>query len=207
MNVVLGIAAYLVISMVLATLVTGCASFEPGSPEARALIIEKQEEKKAETVEQTLEIIPDWFSELPTSDAAIYTVGTGVSPNLQLSVDKGMLNAKRSLADRLKGLMSSKSKLFVAEQGQGDATIATTEAEQVTTNLIAEVNVSGYSVKESLIHPEGPRYRSFVLLEYPVGKLNRIQLDTLRKPQDDEREQRADDAHKELERDVEAQQL
>ena len=203
MNIVLAITAYIALSF----LISGCASHSPGSPEAQALIIEQQEEKKTEVVKETLEITPDWFSELPTSDAAIYTAGTGVSPNLQLAVDKGLLNAKRSLADRLKGLMSSKSKLFVAEQGQGDATIATTEAEQVTTNLIAEVNVSGYSVKESLTHPEGPRYRSFVLLEYPVGKLNRIQLDTLRKQQDEESEQRADEAHKELERDVEEQQL
>ena len=202
MNVLAGIGIYLAITFVL-TALQGCATPEPGSPEARALVIEKQETKKAEMVVATLDLTPGWFLEVPRSDNAIYASGTGVSPSLQLAVDKSVLNAKRTLADRLGGLMSSKSKMFIVEQGQGEATVATTESEQVTTNLIAEVNVGGYSVKESETFSEGPRYRSFVLLEYPVGKLNRVQLDTLKKQQQAESEQRADKAHKELQTDIE----
>ena len=202
MNVLAGIGIYLAVTFVVGVLV-GCSTVEPGSPEARAIVIEKQEKKKEEAVTHTLSITPEWFLDVPRTDDAIYASGTVVSPSLQLAVDKSVLNAKRTLADRLQGLMSSKSKMFVVEQGQGEATVATTESEQVTTNLIAEVNVGGYSVKESETFPEGPRYRSFVLLEYPVGKLNRVQLDTLKKQQQAESEQRADKAHKELQTDIE----
>ena len=202
MNVLAGIGIYLAVTFVL-TALQGCATPEPGSPEARALVIEKEETKRAETVTATLRVTPDWFLEVPRSDNAIYASGTGVSPSLQLSVDKSVLNAKRTLADRLGGLMSSKSKMFIVEQGQGEATMATTESEQVTSNLIAEVNVGGYAVKESETHAEGSRYRSFVLLEYPVGKLNRIQIDTLRKQQQAESEHRADQAHKDLQTEIE----
>ena len=202
MNVLAGIGIYLAVTFVLGAL-QGCSTVEPGSPEARAIVIEKEEKKKEEAVTHTLSITPEWFLEVPRTDDAIYASGTGVSPSLQLAVDKSVLNAKRTLADRLQGLMSSKSKMFIVEQGQGEATVATTESEQVTTNLIAEVNVGGYSVKESETFPEGPRYRSFVLLEYPVGKLNRVQLDTLKKQQQAESEQRADKAHKELQTDIE----
>ena len=198
MNIVIAIAAYIVLSFA----VGGCASPKPGSPEATALNIKEQEQKKAETVSRTLGITPDWFLKPSISNNAIYTTGTGVSPNLQMSLDKSLINAKRALADRLNGLLSAKSKLFSVEQGQGEATIATTETEQVTTNLISEVNVGGYSIKERETFAEGSRYRSFVLLEYPLGKLNRIQLETLRKQQEAESQHRAERAHKELEKDI-----
>ena len=115
MNIVLAITAYILLSFV----VSGCASLKPGSPEARALVIEQEDKKRAEVVTATLDLTPGWFLEVPRSGNAIYASGTGVSPNLQLSVDKSVLNAKRTLADRLGGLMSSKSKMFVVEQGQG----------------------------------------------------------------------------------------
>jgi hypothetical protein len=206
MNIVLGLAVYVAMSFAISAL-TGCAAPKPGTPEARAVAVEKEEKKKEEQVTHTLSITPDWFLDLPQSDNAIYASGTGVSPSLQLSMDKGVLNAKRTLADRLQGLLSSRSKLFVVEQGQGEATVATTESEQVTSNLIAEVNVGGYTVKESETFSEGPRYRSFVLLEYPVGKLNRVQIDTLRKQQNAASEDKAKDAHRKLEEAIEEKRL
>ena len=206
MNILFGVAVYVAMSFAISAL-TGCATPKPGTPEARAVAVEKEEKKKEEQVTHTLSITPDWFLDLPQSDNAIYASGTGVSPSLQLSMDKGVLNAKRTLADRLQGLLSSRSKLFVDEQGQGEATVATTESEQVTSNLIAEVNVGGYTVKESETFSEGPRYRSFVLLEYPVGKLNRVQIDTLRKQQNAASEDKAKDAHRKLEEAIEEKRL
>ena len=190
MSVVLGIGAYLIISFALSGL-TGCASPEPGSPEAVALNIEKQIEQKQDTVEKTLEKAPKWFFNVPVSVNAIYTSGTGVSPNLQLAVDKSTLNAKRALADRLKGLVSSKTKLFVKETGQYENTSAVTEGEQAIINLIKEVNVSGYKTKEVLTFQQDRHYRTFVLLEYPVGKLNTVQIETLKKQLERESEKRS----------------
>tara|TARA_R110002153_G_scaffold9056_6_gene37861 strand:- start:1990 stop:2604 length:615 start_codon:yes stop_codon:yes gene_type:complete len=201
MSVVLGIGAYLIISFALSGL-TGCASPEPGSPEAVALNIEKQIEQKQDTVEKTLEKAPKWFFNVPVSVNAIYTSGTGVSPNLQLAVDKSTLNAKRALADRLKGLVSSKTKLFVKETGQYENTSAVTEGEQAIINLIKEVNVSGYKTKEVLTFQQDRHYRTFVLLEYPVGKLNTVQIETLKKQLERESKTSANTAFKELNRDI-----
>ena len=201
MSVVLGIGAYLIISFALSGL-TGCASPEPGSPEAVALNIEKQIEQKQDTVEETLKKAPKWFFNVPVSVNAIYTSGTGVSPNLQLAVDKSTLNAKRALADRLKGLVSSKTKLFVKETGQYENTSAVTEGEQAIINLIKEVNVSGYKTKEVLTFQQDRHYRTFVLLEYPIGKLNTVQIETLKKQLERESKTSANTAFKELNRDI-----
>ena len=207
MEIFIQVLVILIIGFISGTFLNGCSTPEVGSPEARAQFIEEQEERRAERVEETLDIAPEWFTELPRSDHAIYTAGTGVSPSLQLSVDKGLLNAKRSLADRLGGLLSSQSKFFVGEAGQSEQTTATTEAEQVISNLIAEVNVSGYTIKETETHPEGGRYRTFILLEYPLGKLNRIQIDTLRRQQRADSKDRSQEAHEELDRNIEEKRL
>ena len=201
MSIVLGIGAYLIISFALSGL-TGCASPEPGSPEAVALNIEKQIEQKQDTDEETLKKAPKWFFNVPISENAIYTSGTGVSPNLQLAVDKSTLNAKRALADRLKGLVSSKTKLFVKETGQYENTSAVTEGERAIINIIKEANVSGYKTKEVLTFQQDRHYRTFVLLEYPVGKLNTVQIETLKKQLERESKTSADTAFKELNRDI-----
>ena len=198
MNILLGIAIYIAISF----LISGCAGPEPGSPEAAALKLEYEIEQKQETVETTLDTAPEWFFEVPVSENAIYTAGTSTSPDLQLAIDKGLLNAKRSLADRLNSLISAKTKLFKKETGQYEQTTTVKEGEQATINLISEVNVAGYTATKIIALKQNTQYRTFVLLEYPIGKLNRVQLETLRQQQDRESAASAKDAFKELEKDI-----
>mgnify|MGYP003659457256 CR=1 FL=1 len=201
MSVLSGIGIYLGVTFILA-LLQGCSTPEPGTPEAMALKVEQNIEQKEETIENTLDITPEWFFKVPISDNAIYTAGTSTSPDLQLAVDKGLLHAKRALADRLNSLVSSKTKLFVKETGQYENTATVTEGEQATINLIAEVNVAGYTAKEILTLQQDTYYRTFVLLEYPIGKLNKVQLETLRKQQKRESAASAKQAFEELEKEL-----
>jgi hypothetical protein len=183
----------------MAIILSGCSQSETPTIQLAKEVLEQKQELKEESVSQTLDQAPDWFFKLPISTNAIYTAGTSTSPDLQLAVDKGVLNAKRALADRLKGLISSKTKLFVKEIGQYQDTTAVKEGEQATINLIKEVNVSGYTVKKIVPLKQDTLYRTFVLLEYPIGKLNTIQLETLRKQQERESANHAKKAFKELE--------
>ena len=183
----------------MAIILSGCSQSETPTIQLAKEVLEQKQELKEESVSQTLDQAPDWFFKLPISANAIYTAGTSTSPDLQLAVDKGVLNAKRALADRLKGLISSKTKLFVKEIGQYQDTTTVKEGEQATINLIKEVNVSGYTVKKIVPLKQDTLYRTFVLLEYPIGKLNTIQLETLRKQQERESANHAKKAFKELE--------
>ena len=190
-------------AMVLAvSFVAGCAAPTPGSPEATYEVQKKKEEAKVEATKQTVEELPDWFINLPRSDHAVYAAGTATSPDVQLAMDKSELNAKRSLADRINSALSSKMKEFIAETGQGEDTVVVTEAERVTTNLITEVNVAGYNRTKSKILAQGRQYRAYVLLEYPVGKANRLLVDQIKKNRVLESKLRASKAFKELEEDI-----
>src|SRR6056300_2114446 len=76
--------------------------------------------------------VPKWymadFSEKKACDTprfgknkdkmCIFGVGTSVSPDLQLAIEKGMMIAKAELADKVKGEMNKKAKIFTTELGK-----------------------------------------------------------------------------------------
>ena len=159
--------------------------------------------ENVEVVKTAVAEIPDWFS-TPIKDEAdaVYSVGTAIGPNLQLSYDRAILNAKRVLADRVDGLMSSKVKAFVAESGQNENKIFTAEAERVVINFMAEVNVAGYSLERTDIQASWGRYRVYVMLKYPLGEANNILMLKLRRKVERDSQRRARDAFRELDEDV-----
>ena len=166
------IGIYLAMPLFIAITTGGCVTAKPGSPEAVAIEQQKMEEERLEVVETTIQGMPEWFTTLPTDTNSVYSAGTAISPDLQLAFDKATLNGKRVLADQINSLISSKMKEFVAEIGQGEDTEVVSEVERVTTNLITEVNVTGYTQSDSKVIQQGSSYRTYVLLQYPIGKAN-----------------------------------
>lgn len=196
MNIVLGILIYITVSF----LIGGCSSTSPGSP---AAFLEKQEarlEARKEMVEETIDDLPSWFVELPKEDGAIHSVGSGTSPDLQFAIDKSILHAKRMLADRIEGRLSSQVKEYLTETGRELAPVAVTDTERVTKNIMREVNVAGYSLKEMEIRPHKTFFRVYVLLMYPVGEANELlELQRQRATALNSRQQ-AEEGYKELDK-------
>ena len=146
-------------------------------------INQKVYEEKVAVVEKQIDETPKWMLSLPTSDDdAFYSAGTAVSSDMQMAIDKSTINAKRTLADRIGGELSSQMKMFVMESGhQGESDVIMLNVEQVTKNIIAEVNVAGYIPGEIKIMSQGTGFRVFTLLKYPVGEANRIMMMQIKK--------------------------
>lgn len=124
-------------------------------------------EYRTEQVKEQLDIMPKWYEKMPESDDAVFAVGTAQTPDLQLSVDIAILSAKTTLADRVDSRLRSQLKLFKKRLGQTDFdSNVVQEFEQATTNLVADADVAGYTVKEQNIVQNGTQYRAYVLLEY-----------------------------------------
>ena len=139
-------------------------------------------QQQIEKVESTSSAIPDWFKELPEDDKMIYSSGTAIAPDLQLSVDIATMNAKTVLADRINGKLDSMTKQFIAKTGTTDLdSQVLNELERVSKNVIASVDVAGYKVKESKIVSNGIQYRVYVLLEYSDEEAQKILLNRLKK--------------------------
>lgn len=133
-------------------------------------------------VEKQVKTIPGWYLTHPKNEISIYSSGTAVTPDMQLSVDIAVLNAKTTLADRINGRLSSKTKNFVSRIGSSDLDAAVAmDIQRVTTNLIADVDVAGYAVEKSEIVQDGPQYRAYVLLAYSDKEANKILVNRLRK--------------------------
>ena len=147
-----------------------------------SIVAKEVYEYKAKAVVDQIDIMPDWFLKPPTKDDAIYSVGTAVSPDLQLTVDIAVLNAKTTLADRINGRVRSQTKTFIAKIGSEETdTSVLSEVEKATKNIIADVDVAGYKVSESSVVANGTQYRAYVLLEYSDKEANKIIMNRLRK--------------------------
>ena len=137
---------------------------------------------QADQANKNADSVPEWMLNTPESDTAFYSAGTAVSSDLQLLIDKANLAAKRTLADRIGGEISSQMKEFVIETGDlYDSDVITLDIEQTTRNVIAQVNVAGYIPSKMEVYPLGRMYRTYVLLEYPVGGANNILVEQIRK--------------------------
>ena len=163
----------------------------PASTEAQTYYGPTLLELQQKVIDENLTQVPDWYVELPEDETSVFSVGSAVSKDLQLAVDKSLLTAKRILADRIDGKLSSKSKEFVSRIGQQETGILVTEIERVTQNVIAEVDVSGYSVKEVVLGRSGHLYRAYTLLEYNMGEANKLLMSRLIKSSSTESRLRA----------------
>jgi len=158
---------------------------------------------KSEQVSKQITNIPDWYLNMPTDEEAIYSSGSAKAPDLQLAVDIAILNAKTVLADRINGKLSSMTKTFVAKIGSSDLdTSVLSEIEKVSKNVVAEVDVAGYSVTKSDVTQDGTQYRAYVLLEYSNEEAIKIMMNRMRKDRMVYSRLRSTEAWKELESQV-----
>ena len=158
---------------------------------------------KTAKVERAVDVIPSWYKKMPTKKGSIFTVGSATAPDLQLAVDIATLNGKVVLADRINGKLKAMTKSWMAKFGQSDVdTRVMSEIEKVTENVIANVDVAGYSPVKTDVSAAGTQFRAFVLLEYSDKEASKIIFNRLRKDRLVYSRLRSTEAWKELDREV-----
>jgi len=186
----------------LAGFVAGCATPKPGSPEAVYKQEKKKEDARVEATQATVVQIPSWMLKPPQDKLSIYAGGTAVSADLQLAMDKSILNAKLTLADSIKGLISSKMKSFMDESGTENDSVLTDEVSKTIINLITESNVAGFKQVDAKVLAQGKKYRAYVLLQYPIGQANKVLVDQVKKDKVLQGKLRKNKAYKDLEEEI-----
>ena len=175
-----------------------------GNVDKEALIDNTTTQGQVAQVQQTNSLVPEWFLNHDEEEGTIFSNGTGAAPDIQLSIDIAVLNAKTVLADRLNGKLSSMTKNYIAKVGQANKDIGLIEElEKTARNLIAEVDVSGYKVSKMEVNPVGTQFRTFVQLEYNEETAEKILMQKLWKKRNKVSKYRAKEAFKELDNKVE----
>ena len=186
----------------LGALLLGACSSNNATLVKRAEVINKHQ---TDAVEKTIAVTPHWFTNIPQEPEAVYSVGTSISGDLQFSVDKAILNAKVALADRINGKLSASQKSFIAETTKttsGTGLGILQENERAVKNVLANVAVTGYNVHKSVIKRESTYYRTFVMLQFPLGDANDVLMHLVRRNNEIEAKIRSRKAFRQLDKDV-----
>ncbi len=105
----------------------------------------------------------------------IYGVGTAVSPDLNLAIEKAKMLAKAELADIIKGEMNKQSKQFITELGKTETKTIVTEVESVLVNVIKDTKVRGYEIfEQDVTLTKNGYYRAWIGLRLPMGEFNKM---------------------------------
>ena len=109
------------------------------------------------------------------SKECIFGVGTSVSPDLELAIEKGMLIAKAEGADKVKGEMNKKAKIFTTELGKNLQKTVVTDVETTLVNIIKNTPVRGYEVwKQEVTLTKNGYYRAWIGIKLPMGEYNKM---------------------------------
>ena len=134
------------------------------------------------------------------SKECIFGVGTAVSPDLQLAIEKGMMIAKADLADIVKGEMNKQSKQYISEIGKTNSMSVVSDVEVTLINIISKTQVRGYEMwqKDVTITKNG-YYRVWIGLRLPMGEYNKMYNYTIETALDSFKlKEKSDSAYKEL---------
>ena len=134
--------------------------------------------------DRVLNEVPQWYidSEVKKglitnrdADQFIYGVGTSVSPDLQLAINKATMVAKADLADQINGELNARSEQFVTELGQEGNKQVASRVEETIINTISATAVVGYDeFAKDIFITAGQNYRVYVGLKWGYNDNNKL---------------------------------
>lgn len=142
---------------------------------------------KAES-DKILDTVPSWYmmdfkekkacnvnSQDINEKQCIFGVGTSVSPDLGLAIEKAKMIAKAEMADIIKGEMNKQSKQFITELGKNETKSVVTDVESTLVNIIERTPVRGYEIfAQEVSSTTKGYYRAWVGLRLPLGEFNKM---------------------------------
>ncbi len=116
-----------------------------------------------------------WITKKDDDKVCVFGVGTAVSPDLNLAIEKAKMIAKAELADIIKGEMNKESKQFIKELGKTEKKTIVTEVESVLVNIIKDTPVRGYEIfEQDVTLTKSGYYRAWIGLRLPMGEYNKM---------------------------------
>jgi hypothetical protein len=176
----------LVIAVAVATLATGCSTFNKTSAVAEPIKSPTPDVTKDQTVNAsgkgiapvTIDL-PAWYVKAPAStEEYVWVTGTGVSNDLAMSRTKAMLDAQIQLADKLNGVIDGMTR---QSKKDNDGVMSQDYTSQSVRKKIIETSLVGAHLEDSKIMAENRGYRTFVLVRYPMLDTNRLLRDKERR--------------------------
>jgi hypothetical protein len=150
------------VALVLAVgaVLTACGTTGP-QPTAQ----QKFEVQRAQT---SIGNIPEWFTDIPKDDGAIYATGDAVSSSASGALSVARANAFEGICQTAGGKVRSQTKVYRVDTEKSSTSTSTTAIR----NFCPDVDVTGATVTKSSFVQEGGRIRAFVMVKLPIGDNN-----------------------------------
>ena len=137
-----------------------------------------------DSVKQVLNEVPQWYLDAEVkkglitnrdADQFIYGVGTSVSPDLQLAINKATMVAKADLADQINGELNARSEQFITELGQEGNKQVASRVEETIVNVISNTTVVGYDeFAKDIFITSDQNYRVYIGLKWGYNDKNKL---------------------------------
>ncbi len=188
--------------LILTLFISSCAP-KPGTPESNLYLQKEKSKAQSEKVDKTISEIPDWCIDMKQTNLSLVACGSGVSSNLNMAMNRAILDAKRQLADTINSEISSNMDDYLKSTGTSENEQVKQASELVTKNTIIQAKLIGYKqIKKQVANVSG-KFQYFVLLEYPIGEANQALLDKIKGNEILSTQKGADKAMADLEKEIE----
>ncbi len=145
--------------------------------------------------------VPTWFTSVPQDPNFIFAANTATSQDLQLSIDKATTGARAEIGRQVEVRINALQKRFDEEVGVGEDTQLLQSFTQASKTVVS-TSLSGSRIKYQEQYKDGNLWRSYVLVEYPIGAANEALMAQIKKNEQMYTRFRASETFKELDDEV-----
>jgi hypothetical protein len=143
---------------------------------------------------------PSWFTE-KKDDGALYAVATEYSKDMQFSVDKATLSAKRQLASNFSSHVSAMMKDYATEIGDDSSVMR--DIDRTTKLIVNKVNMVGVQRTNFKIEHDKDGYRTWIQLRYAIDDTNKLLMEEIKRNRQLNMKLQASKSFRELQRETE----
>ena len=127
--------------------------------------------------------LPEWFQALPEDPNYILSVATSTSKDLQMSVNKAKQQGRVDIAQQMETKVKSMIKQFNEEVGLGEDAEFLSQTTEVSKSVTSKVLNGSKARKVETVKESEIIYRSYVLMEMPIGSANTALMEAIKKQQ------------------------
>ena len=181
-----------------------CAAPKPGTPEFVQKKEDEQQKAVVNTVKQSVDLTPAWFSKEPEDRNYIYGFASAVADSRQIAYDKATLAAKTSLASKLGDYVTGTAKNMIENSGTEQDAQTLSSLTIIQKSISKDIQLLGWNEVNRSTVPQNDKYLTFILLRYPLGEANKVLLSQIKRDQVLSNKLKASKAFEDLEREIDA---
>lgn len=184
-------------ALVLIPVIAMLAACGTTDPYAKRAEVEREYQQKYR--EKAINAMPDWMTQLPVSNNALFAAGSGQAETISAAVNIARTNAMRDLCYGIDGKVDSQTKSFETASSRSSSHVAVTRTRCNAVDVTGMETYGAKSVgKNPVIVATGSSFTAYVLIALPTGDANILRKEKAQERREMREAAQAEQAFKEL---------